>query len=116
MSARSMTPHRKYLHSDRPKQSTFAEVSSEPWPTGASDPYICRYIDTEDSDIGKAYSLAGLQLVITLILSADVKVYFGWLESAVSEDHGNAEVQEHHGTALKCNIKSIHTCSNPCHL
>ena len=65
MSARSVTSRRKYLHSDTSEQSTFAEVLLEPWPTEAGDPYICRFADTEDSDLGKAYSYAGLLLVIT---------------------------------------------------
>lgn len=51
MSARSVTSRRKYLHSDTSELSTFAEVLSEPWPTEAGDPYICRFADTEDSDL-----------------------------------------------------------------
>ena len=91
MSVRSVTLNRKPLHSDSSEQSTFPETLSEPWPTGASDPYICRFTDTEDSDIGKAYSHAGLLLVITLILSNDVRVHCGRLLGAFPENGGNAD-------------------------
>ena len=92
MSARSMTSHMNHPYSNTSELSSFAEVFSEPWPTEAGDPFIFQFATTEDSDLGKAYSHAVLLLVITLILSADVKVHCGRLKGAVSEDGGNAGV------------------------
>ena len=62
---------RKRLPSESSEQTTFAEVHSEPPLDAESDPYICRFHDTEDSDLGKAYLHAGLLLVMTLLWSAD---------------------------------------------
>ena len=53
VSARSVTSRRRTSHLDSPEQTAFTEVASEPWPTEASQPYICRHVDSEDSEIGK---------------------------------------------------------------
>lgn len=56
MAARSVAPHGMAV--DDSEQSTFAEVSLDPWPIDAADPYICRFQCTEDGPSGKAYTPA----------------------------------------------------------
>ena len=53
-SSQSMNSRKKSAHTDSSEYKTFTEVSSEPWPAEASEPYIRYYPDPENSDIGKA--------------------------------------------------------------
>ena len=75
MASRSVAPHGMAV--DDSEQSTFAEVSLDPW--DGADPYICRFHSTEDGVSGKAYTPVELQLIGTMTLCACVTVHRGWL-------------------------------------
>ena len=53
MSARSVISRRSRSHSDTPEKPTFAEELLDPPPDADGEPYICRFPDTEDSNVGK---------------------------------------------------------------
>ena len=48
-----MISRRIRSHSENSEKPTFAEVLSEPPADAGGESYICRFPDTEDSDVGK---------------------------------------------------------------
>ena len=75
MAAPSVTPHRKYLHSEACKEPTFSEISLAPRPTGADGPYLVRYQDAKDCTEGKAFSSAESSCAISLTVFAGVNAH-----------------------------------------
>ena len=71
MSARSVITRRSGSHSDHPEKPTFAEVLSESPDDADGEPYICRFPDTEDSDVGETYLRTGQLLIKALPWPAD---------------------------------------------
>ena len=76
-----MKSRRKSVHTESSENKTFTEVSSEPWPAEASEPYIRHYPDPENSDIGKAFTYSELLLAIAPTSSILQTVYRGQPDS-----------------------------------
>ena len=66
MSARSLTSRRERLHSENPEKPTFTEVLSEPPRDAEGEPYMCRFPDTENCEVGKADLHTGMLRIKSL--------------------------------------------------
>ena len=63
MSGRSLISRRDRLHTEDFEKHTFAEAYSEPPRDAEGEPYIGRFPDTENSEVGKANLHTGLLLI-----------------------------------------------------